>query len=156
MDGTMAGTERHTRLELCRTCLHLRGPFYDEFNRCERVQPCSCDPIQPPWNAFDYNECAELCRCCAAECVSSGSKWSLFFCEDCKMRVVAHNQGAGRCVIPIGRHSIMNGVFLSRADASNADFARRDHLFRDDVITEIGPRDRSEATSFWAAGHSVV
>jgi hypothetical protein len=88
--------------------------------------------------------------------VSSGSKWSLFFCEDCKMRVVAHNQGAGRCVIPIGRHSIMNGVFLSRADASNADFARRDHLFRDDVITEIGPRDRSEATSFWAAGHSVV
>jgi hypothetical protein len=31
---------------------------------------------------------------------------------------IAYNYSAGGCVIPIGRHSIMNGVFLRAADAS--------------------------------------
>jgi hypothetical protein len=105
------------RMHVCRTCCGLRGPFTDTFNRCERVQPCECDPEQPLWNAYDYNCAAELCFCCAAAVVESGSKWSVFFCDDCKARVCAYNDSLGRCAIPIGRHSLMNGVSLSAAAA---------------------------------------
>jgi hypothetical protein len=45
---------------------------YDDFNRCERVQPCGCDADQLPWNRYDYNAFAELCHGCAAEMVRSG------------------------------------------------------------------------------------
>ncbi len=106
------------RLNMCRACLTLRGPFYDDFNHRERVQLCGCDPDQPPWNAYDYNCFAELCHCCAAEIVKSGTKWSPFFCDDCKTRVRAYNESIGFCAIPLGRHSIMNGVALRVAPAT--------------------------------------
>jgi hypothetical protein len=135
----MAGTETYTRLELCCTCLQLRGPFYDEFNRCDRVQPCACDPVQSLWNAYDYNKVAELCRCCAAECVRSGSRWSLFFCKGCNERVVAHNNRVGRCVIPIGRHSIMNGVSLRGADTADR---QRVKVFTEDLVRSTSSIDQ--------------
>jgi hypothetical protein len=55
----------------------------------------------------------------------------LFFCEECKKRVFAYNHGAGRCVIPIGRHSIMNGVFFRAADASKP---KRVKAFAKDLV----------------------
>ena len=100
-------------MDLCRKCLVLRGPFFDSHNGCERVQRCGCEPADPPWNAFDYNRAAELCRCCASRVIRTGSKWSAFFCDVCKRHVVAYNGGTGWNVIPIGRHSMMNGVALS-------------------------------------------
>jgi hypothetical protein len=60
---------------------------------------------------LDYPTPAELCRCCGLELLPSGSKWSVWFCDECKGRVVALNKAAGRCVVPIGRHSMMNQVF---------------------------------------------
>jgi hypothetical protein len=102
-----------SRMVLCRACLVLRGPFYDDFNRCERVQRCGCEPKEDLWNAHDYNLHAELCSCCAASAVRSGSKWSLFFCERCKKQIVALNQSVGCALIPIGRHSIMNNFALT-------------------------------------------
>ena len=99
-----------SRMELCRVCLALRGPFRDDFNDTDRVQRCACEPRDPPWNAYDYNCHAELCHCCAARVVSSGSKWSLYFCEPCKKRIVAYNRCRGCAVIPIGRHTLMNGL----------------------------------------------
>jgi len=115
--GTMFEVMLAARLNLCRTCLAFRGPFYDDFNGCERVAPCGCDPKQPPWNGYDYNSFAELCQGCAAAVVSSGSRWSPFFCDDCKARVRAYNESVGTCVIPLGRHSMMNGVGLPVAVA---------------------------------------
>ncbi len=109
MERTMAGNELAARMELCRECLVLRGPFFDSHNGCERVQRCGCEPREPLWNAFDYNCAAELCPCCASRVIGCGSKWSVFFCEECKPHVVAYNGAAGLTVIPIGRHSMMDG-----------------------------------------------
>lgn len=109
----MDGSELAARMELCRECLGLRGPFFDAHNGCERVQKCGCEPGEPLWNAFDYNCAAELCHCCASTAIRSGSKWSVFFCDPCKRHVVAHNDAAGWAAIPIGRHSLMNGVALN-------------------------------------------
>jgi len=126
------------QLEVCRTCLCLRGPFYDSWNGCDRVQPCACDPKQPLWNAFDYNTWAELCQCCSAEVLRSGSRWSPFFCDECKQRVRDYNEREGYCVIPIGRHSLMNGVGLNVVAASKSKAAK---TFADGLVGLFGGCD---------------
>lgn len=113
----VAGKVLTARMEMCRTCLVLRGPFFDAHNRCERVQRCGCEPKEPLWNAYDYNCAAELCHCCAWRTLWSGSKWGQFFCEPCKGPIRAYNQAAGLAVVPVGRHSIMNNVALSVENA---------------------------------------
>jgi hypothetical protein len=120
MERTMAGNGLAARMELCRECLVLRGPFFDWNNGCERAQRCGCEAREPLWNAFDYNCAAELCRCCAAHVIPCGSKWSVFFCAGCKPQVGAYNGAAGRKAIPVGRHSMMNGVALNTMSAGRA------------------------------------
>ena len=115
----MADVKFEAGVELCRKCLALRGPCFDTFSRCERTQRCGCEPKDPPWKAYDYNTAIELCYCCAATTVSSGSRWSAFFCDTCRERVCAYNRAAGFAVIPIGRHSIMNAIFVSGQDAKS-------------------------------------
>jgi hypothetical protein len=63
-----------------------------------------------PWPGFDINERATLCRCCAVEILPSGSRWSVWFCDDCKQRVLGLNDAVGGVVIPIGRHTLMNRI----------------------------------------------
>ena len=94
----------------------LRGPWRRwRGNTDEFVQRCGCERSaqaerEAVWPGYDHNTVAELCRCCAIEIVRSGSKWSTWFCPDCRERVTALNARMGRCVVPIGRHSLMNGV----------------------------------------------
>ena len=146
MEHAMAGNELAAGMELCRKCLVLRGPFFDSHNACERVQRCGCEPRDPRWNAFDYNCAAELCRCCASRVIGCGSKWSVFFCDGCKRDVVAYNGAAGCTVIPIGRHSMMNGVALNtqhaRKGSARAAFAHG----LSEVVDGIGRLERFHRT----------
>jgi hypothetical protein len=59
----------------------------------------------------------ELCRCCGLVPLRSGSRWSVWLCEECKRRVLALNRRFGRAVVPIGRHSLMNGISLQTTAA---------------------------------------
>ncbi|MGH9004999.1 MAG: hypothetical protein ACRDYV_17905, partial [Acidimicrobiia bacterium] len=65
---------------------------------------------QSRWPGHDHNTVGELCRCCALRLVQSGSKWSVWLCRPCLGMVKNLNDQSGRCVFPIGRHSLMNGV----------------------------------------------
>lgn len=65
------------------------------------------------WPRFDFNEIVTLCYCCGQELLSSGSRWSVWFCEDCKKNVIRFNSIYQKRIIPIGRHSIMNGYILN-------------------------------------------
>lgn len=107
------------RVEICRECLGVRGPCFDTFSRIERTQRCACEPEEPRWKAYDYNRAIELCRGCGADTVKSGSRWSPFFCETCKVHVDRYNRVAGSTVIPIGRHTIMHGIMLDGEAAAN-------------------------------------
>ena len=127
------------RMEICRVCLGLRGPFHDDFNGCERVQRCACEPKEPLWNAFDYNQRADLCDCCVAQVVRSGSKWSAFFCRKCQERVIAYDRSVGEVVIPIGRHSIMNGNILRVKDVQKR---RRVERFVGDLLDSFDRTQR--------------
>jgi hypothetical protein len=59
---------------------------------------------------LDFQTPAELCRCCGRILLLSGSKFSIWFCDECKERVRALNSASGRCVIPLGRHTFCNGI----------------------------------------------
>lgn len=62
---------------------------------------------------LDFATPVELCHCCGEELLASGSRWSVWFCGECAALVKALNERAGACVIPIGRHSLMNGASLT-------------------------------------------
>ena len=105
------------RMLICGQCHELKGLVPGRIDGARQL--CSCSPValresQPLWG-YDYNTYAELCRCCGLVLLRSGSRWSVWFCGPCDEAVRALNQAAGRCVIPIGRHSLMNNVVVSTA-----------------------------------------
>jgi hypothetical protein len=112
---------------VCRTCACLFGPFTDDWHESVvlRHQDCACQRLsssgrdQSRWPWFDFNRCVELCYCCAGQVIRTGSKWSVFFCEDCCPAIIALNRSYGVAVIPYGRHSLMNGFGISGEDAKH-------------------------------------
>ena len=79
----------------------------DEERWSETCGPCGSHQL-----VFDFNEHTTLCYCCLSEKLRSGSKWCVWFCDECKAKIVAFNKWMGATVIPIGRHTIMAGVAL--------------------------------------------
>lgn len=153
----------YTNMKICSIChepygyweyfAQLRG-FWRYFNEEEGnktyYQKCACKnksgmppkaKNQEKWPGFDYNERVTLCYCCGQEMLMSGLKWSVWFCDECKNRIMDFNTKYQQTIIPIGRHSIMAGYRLSGEDAQkneniekytgkvNKLFNRMDHLF---------------------------
>ena len=101
-------TEGHRFLQLCRNCTRL---WEAETDR-DRPPPQQCKCAGPPeaWEGWDVSEWARLCDCCLGEVLKSGSRWSVWFCEECKRRVMGLNAAVGKPLIPIGRHTLMHGI----------------------------------------------
>lgn len=110
------------KMVVCGDCGDVVGPFErpNPTNpRSALVQRGSCarhaaPPGEPRWPGFDYNRRVELCNCCGTVPLRSGSRWSVWFCDACKQQVMLLNGRHGRCVVPIGRHSIQAGLSLTR------------------------------------------
>jgi hypothetical protein len=114
---------------VCGTCGELRGPFVWRLKGVEypRVQECGCERQrrakgQRPetWLGFDFNTVAELCHACGCEVLTSGSRFSIWFCTECRDRATALNAEVGQPVVPIGRHSLMHGIAM-RAQPTDAE-----------------------------------
>ena len=99
-----------TQWRICRSCLEL----YEVRRSREQPQLCRCrtQADEPTWDLFDFNERAHLCECCLGVVLESGSKFSVWFCAECKERIMGFNARFGRTVIPFGRHSLMANVSL--------------------------------------------
>jgi len=112
-------------LKLCRKCWQLYGPIQlDDRQTVEQTCFCNLPKNEEPWvvgGRFvkDWNQEYEMCYCCGVAAITSGSRWSLFYCEDCKQRIRRVNELVRRCLIPYGRHSIMNGVSMKGESAEN-------------------------------------
>jgi len=105
----------YANFTVCPSCAGMAG-YPAGREACPQV--CRCDRReQERWPDYDFNEYADLCWCCQIELIPSGSKWSLFYCEECRQRVRAYNEAAGRLLFFVGRHSILNGVGLRGSDA---------------------------------------
>ncbi len=97
---------------VCVECGRVYGPVTSEHH-----QQCNCVPKekrQEKWPSYDFNEQITLCYCCGQEVLESGSRWSVWFCEECKGKVVQFNTLFQETIIPIGRHSLMSGYRLNR------------------------------------------
>jgi hypothetical protein len=95
---------------VCATCFE---PYEFRLQGAVSRQRCRCPnkvPVGRTWPGYDFNEHLHLCECCSMVVLRSGSKWSVWFCDVCKHRVSELNDSVGGCLIPIGRHSLMNGV----------------------------------------------
>lgn len=127
---------------LCGICHSLRGGPIGNVGAVQVHQLCRCattDEHAAQPRIGDHHTKLELCRCCGVEALPSGSRWSVWFCDECKARVIALNRRYGRCVVPIGRHSLMNGVFFDPA----ADDAAR--AFADQLTTLFAEMGGTEA-----------
>jgi len=90
-------------------CLNSKCPYREEaWHRPQTDLP------HPPGHSPTE---LELCYCCASEIIQSGPRWSSFFCEPCRVAVVGLKNDLGFPPIPLGRHSIMNGLALTATAA---------------------------------------
>lgn len=119
-------------LAVCGTCGEVKGPLPAEWGRAQQL--CSCASAEQrraqPKYGSDFACWVELCYCCGLYTVSSGSRWSPFHCREyCSGHARALNDRAGHCLVPMGRHSLMNGIVLPeprrRSDAEIDAFANQ-------------------------------
>lgn len=109
-------------MEVCPDCAHVVGRFHLEEGGF-RVQhgPCPAhrapDGEAPEWPSYDFRLHVDLCRCCGRVPLRSGSRWAVWFCGACKEQVGLLNGRYGRCIVPIGRHSVHSGHLLSGEQA---------------------------------------
>jgi hypothetical protein len=129
---------------VCPKCATLRGPAVHEYRDERLVQQCACERRlhRVDWPGWDISAVAELCRCCARVVIPSGSRWSGFFCDGCRPLVIALNRDAGRCVVPIGRHSMMNGFSLGGARPPTPENIERFVTGFSSVVDRIGHLER--------------
>ena len=108
--------ENLSSLSLCPKCLQPHGKMRLWYGAWVE-QHCTCDKWDDSkWgDGRDFNLGYETCYCCGLEVITSGSRWSSFFCRDCKKAIRKFNDSVGTCVIPIGRHSLMNGIRFNKS-----------------------------------------
>ena len=75
-----------------------------------RVRSGGVGPHALP-RAGDLSSNVDVCQSCISTLAPGSSRWTLYHCRECMLAVAGLNRLAGRCVVPIGPHSIMNGVF---------------------------------------------
>lgn len=106
-------------LRLCRTCWLPRGPIDEDG----LIQRCLCEiktlkeagrPDSWLLNGRAEDAGFKLCPVCASAAVNVRCRYSLIVCEPCSEVVVEFNEAARACVVPISRHSIVNGSFSDR------------------------------------------
>lgn len=115
----MSDGERLRRWTICGRCHAVAGGPIGAVDGVTVWQRCDCVPAEglPAQPRFgDLNTEIELCRACGLVPLRSGSRWAVWFCQPCVTLARSLNERAGRCVVPIGPHSLMNGV-TARAGA---------------------------------------
>jgi hypothetical protein len=142
------------------------GEAYDLFpNRdghTQQCQLCYSGWDDYPWPGYDRNAWVDICHCCCAEVISAGSRWSTFYCTDCRARVTKAQQADPMFDPPMGRNLIMNDVLVGgpraldsvatgRLAAATLDMASRIRL-----IWEIRERDLARVLQHFDDGNPLL
>ncbi|RIK10935.1 MAG: hypothetical protein DCC49_01630 [Acidobacteria bacterium] len=103
---------------ICSTCYEL----YSKSRGNDAVWRCSCRGgsyegrrqwyIERYGSAPDIMETWSLCCLCAQDLTFGVSRWSWLVCQPCREAVTKFHESVGAFLIPIGAHSLMNGVGL--------------------------------------------
>jgi hypothetical protein len=130
--------ERYSRnvidkwLKVCGKCGKIYGPW--QFKKAPQkitpYQACKCEikpgeaSVSDRWPGFDFNEMVTICYCCGQTLLNSGNKFSCWFCEECRKKVVKFNTMCQQRVVPIGRHSLMAGFHVNTASKDDSKFLK--------------------------------
>ncbi len=108
-------------LDLCLTCFGLKGQFRGKTHQCR------CEPMEDDWRergewaGYDIPLLVEVCRLCVRGTMKSGSRWTTYACRSCLdlNHAVGRALGAQRGALPLGRHSLMNGLSARPEELQN-------------------------------------
>jgi hypothetical protein len=95
-------------LDYCPNCADVYGQVGGIRKRCRCVRSSH---IAEPGTHGDFPTPFEICWYCQAEIVHSGSRWSTYYCENCRIRIINLNdmlEMGGFVGLPIGRHTLMH------------------------------------------------
>ena len=115
-------------MRLCPDCGEISGFLRYAQGGPFKLQTCSCRdlPVRPEdaedfrrFFRLDFPSAVTLCACCGQILMKNGSRFSPFCCEGCRKFIMAYNSLKGVVVVPMGRHSMMNGLQLSGRDADD-------------------------------------
>jgi hypothetical protein len=108
-------------LEVCLTCLSFRGTYQGRDHRCQCHRDASWRASE--WEGYDIPELITLCKLCARDTMDSGTRWSWLVCETCRdvnRKIGTVTGGRRHGALPLGRHSLMNGVSLEVTDQNES------------------------------------
>lgn len=125
VDSSVETYVGYSKIKICSVCYDLYGFWNYNDDPTVFYQKCDCQPKkgdikwETKWGVFDFNEVVTLCYCCGQELLKSGSKFSVWFCDECKKRIMEFNSQFKMAIIPIGRHSFMAGIMVKHEDLQN-------------------------------------
>ena len=102
----------HSLLTVHLPCAQVRGLTL------HGVQGCPCAPT-PKWEGCDVSRAVDLCVVCARGTAGGVTRWSWLGCTSCRSVEKALQGWLGMGVLPLGRHSIMNGIGLRVTEATS-------------------------------------
>ena len=162
---TWQQTELLADLEICLSHFQLRGSFEGKEHCCACL-PKDDEWREREWGRHDIAALVDLCHLCARNTMKSGTRWSWYACETCLEvnRVVGAVFGSRKAgALPLGRHSLMNGVTLNAGSHDDAAAAGFVVLLRGltkvwERIFEWAPEEagRLAASSGWDLGEGAV
>ncbi len=110
-------SDEYEYLRICPTCYEL----YETARPDGEEQRCTCRPAGKRWPHRDFNQRAMLCRCCGLNVLPSGSRWSPYFCRECRLLAMGVSVWNRRLVFPTGRHSLMHAWVPKTPSAARSD-----------------------------------
>ena len=112
-----ADDEPEDDMYVCGRCFRVNGTQFDRRRLCGRATVEERDARRAAAFRQDgshWTTLVELCRCCGAEAIDASHKFAHWFCDECLQRAAKVNRTFGGCVIPVGWHSVVSGVFARR------------------------------------------
>jgi len=108
--------ERITELSVHIPCGGIRGPLQQPSAAYPHLpvkwQSCRHEDSAQRWAGHDISREYDLCIICCKATAGGSTRWSWLACENC--RTLNHELGeTGIGVLPLGRHSLMNGHAIS-------------------------------------------
>ena len=141
-------TNDYSNLAVCTKRFTLSGVYEGREHRCG-CQPTDDAWRQREWAGYDIAALLDLCHLCVRAVMASGSRWTWYACDSCRK---VNNQIAPAIlgepdsraqILPLGRHSMMNGVALGLGAPHSND---RTEQFIESVM---GLRDLWDRLSTW-------
>ncbi len=106
-------TNDYSNLAVCTEHFTLTGVYEGKEHRCGCQH--NDEEWDNEWDGYDIAALIDLCHLCVRDVMGSGSRWTWYACESCRKvnneiaTAILGESHPGNQILPLGRHSMMNG-----------------------------------------------